>query len=311
MGILRGIAGLMIEAHQRQPFHGKLLQLGRQEIFFSAQDLERIAASRRFTPANKYVLDAIDDRRRALTDIEFFGAFGFSSIAAADYSDFDNAELVYDMNRDDLPAAHREAYDCVVDGGTMEHVFHAPNFLANVFALLRVGGRVVHVTPASNAVDHGFYSFSPCLFYEFYKANGWRLDACKLLDLGTKLLPIRMTAYDYAPPIPRDLLDGYLRGTVHYTFFVATKLPQSTGDKIPQQTFYQELWDGSAAADGDATPAPRAARAGGLLDACKAAIKYNPLIDRAVRQYGLPVIRAARILSARRHLSRVGRRVSS
>ncbi|MBV8167341.1 MAG: hypothetical protein JO021_11145, partial [Alphaproteobacteria bacterium] len=103
MGILRGIAGLMIEAHQRQPFHGTLLQLGRQEIFFSAHDLERIAAQRHFTPANLYALDAIDDPRRPLTDLEFFGAFGFSSIAAADYSAFDNAELVYDMNRDDLP----------------------------------------------------------------------------------------------------------------------------------------------------------------------------------------------------------------
>jgi SAM-dependent methyltransferase len=309
MGILRGIAGLMIEAHQRQPFDGRLLQLGRQEIFFSAHDLERIAARRGFTPANASVLDAIEDRRRALTDQEFFGAFGFDAVAAADYSDFDGAELVYDMNRNDLPAAHRGAYDCVVDGGTMEHVFHAPNFLANVFELLRVGGRIVHVCPASNAVDHGFYSFSPCLFYEFYKANGWHIDACKLLDFGTKLLPIRMTAYDYVPPISRDLLDGYLRGTVHYTFFVATKLAESRGDRIPQQTFYQDLWDG---ADAPAQAgAPRPARAPSLLGACKAALKSSPAIDQAVRRYGLPVIRAARILSARRHLSRVGRRISS
>lgn len=306
MGILRGIAGLMIEAHQRQPFHGRLLQLGRQEIFFSADDFERIARHRDFAPANASTLDTVPDRRRPLTDLEFFGAFGFERIEAADYSDFDGAELVYDMNRDDLPADHRGAYGCVVDGGTMEHVFHAPNFLKNVFELLRVGGRVVHITPASNAVDHGFYSFSPCLFYEFYKANGWRIDACKLLDFGTRLLPIRMTAYDYVPPIRRDVLDGYLRGTVHYTFVVATKQADSTADKIPQQTFYQDLWDGSEAG---AAPPPR--RAPNLLGAAKAALKSSPAIEHLVRRYGLPVIRAARILSARRHLQRVGRRVST
>ncbi len=306
MGILRGIAALMIDEHQARPFSGRLLQLGRQEIFFSADELAHLAARRGFTPANRGALDAIEDRRRPLTDREFFAGFGFAGIAAADYSDFDDAELVYDMNRDDLPAAHRGAYDCVVDGGTMEHVFHAPNFLANVFALLTVGGRVVHVCPASNAVDHGFYSFSPCLFYEFYKANGWRIDACKLLDFGTKLLPIRMTAYDYVPPLPREALDGYLPGTVHYTFFVATKLPASRGDAIPQQNFYQDLWTGADPGDAAAGSAPPPS---GLMSALKAAIKRNPAVDRTVRSYGLPLLRAARIVQARRRLGRAAHRV--
>jgi hypothetical protein len=307
VGILRGIAGLMIEEHKLRPFRGRLLQLGRQEIFFSASDLARIAAQRDFTPANQGALQAIADKRRPLTDREFFDAFGFDHIAAADYSDFDDAELVYDMNRDDLPAPHRGAYDCVVDGGTMEHVFHAPNFLKNVFGLLRVGGRVIHVSPASNAVDHGFYSFSPCLFYEFYKANGWHIDACKLLNFGTRLLPIRMTAYDYAPPIPRSVLDGYLAGTVHYNFFIATKTPDARGDLVPQQNFYQGLWDGKAPVAGGAARRISPARA--LVGAAKALIKRYPAIERAARFYGLPFLRVARILQARRHLGRVGRKI--
>jgi SAM-dependent methyltransferase len=308
VGILRGIAGLMIEEHKLRPFRGKLLQLGRQEIFFSATDLARIAAQRDFTPANQAAVQAIADKRRPLTDLEFFASFGFDHIAASDYSDFDDAELVYDMNRDDLPAPHRDAYDCIVDGGTMEHVFHAPNFLKNVFGLLRVGGRVIHVSPASNAVDHGFYSFSPCLFYEFYKANGWRIDACKLLNFGSRLLPIRMTAYDYAPPIPRTVLDGYLAGTVHYNFFVATKTPEARGDLVPQQNFYQDLWDGTSPGSGAVR---RASPARALIGAAKTMIKRHPGIERAARSYALPFLRAARILQARRHLGRVGRKVLS
>jgi hypothetical protein len=305
MGILRGVAALMLDEHLVRPFGGRLLQLGRQEIFFNAAELTHIAMRRGFTLANQAEIAAIDDRRRPLTDREFFGSFGFAKIAAADYSDFDDAELVYDMNRDDLPDAHRAAYDCIVDGGTMEHVFHVPNFLNNVFGLLGVGGRVVHVCPASNAVDHGFYSFSPCLFHEFYTANGWRIDGCKLLNFGSKLLPIRMTAYDYVPPLPREVLDGYLPGTVHYTFFVATKTAQSRGDAIPQQRFYQELWDGAPD-----NGAGAGGVAGGLLGACKAAIKRNPALERAVRRYGLPLLRAARIVQARRQLGRVARRVA-
>src|SRR5258707_1167271 len=79
-----------------------------------------------------------------------------------------------------------------------------------------------------------------------------RIDACKLLNFGTRLLPIRMTAYDYAPPIPRSVLDGYLAGTVHYNFFIATKTPDARGDLVPQQNFYQGLWDGKAPVAGGA-----------------------------------------------------------
>ena len=48
----------------------------------------------------------------------------------------------------------------------------------------------------------------------------------------------------------------------------------------------------------------------GLLGACKAAIKRAPGLERAARSYGLPLLRAARIVQARRRRGRVGRRVS-
>ena len=49
---------------------------------------------------------------------------------------------------------------------------------------------------------------------------------------------------------------------------------------------------------------------GGLLSACKAALKRAPALERAARSYGLPLLRAARIIGARRRRGRVGRRVS-
>ena len=59
----------------------------------------------------------------------------------------------------------------IIDGGTMEHIFHIPNVLNNIYRMLRVGGRIIHISPSSNYVDHGFYSFSPTLFYDFYQTN--------------------------------------------------------------------------------------------------------------------------------------------
>jgi hypothetical protein len=39
--------------------------------------------------------------------------------------------------------------------------------------LAKIGGRVIHHVPINNWVDHGFYQFSPTLFFDFYQANGF------------------------------------------------------------------------------------------------------------------------------------------
>lgn len=114
----------------------------------------------------------------------------------------------------------------------MEHVFHAPNVLASVHEFLSVNGRAIHNTPASNSIDHGFYSFSPCLYHEYYTANGYEIETAYLLDYGTRYLPVRMTAYPYKPPLRRSWLDMRRNGHVHYSFFIARKLPGATQGRI-------------------------------------------------------------------------------
>jgi hypothetical protein len=45
--------------------------------------------------------------------------------------------------------------------------------------MTRVGGHVMHI--ATFQPDHGFYSLSPCLFFEFYLANGFVDPECYIL----------------------------------------------------------------------------------------------------------------------------------
>ena len=40
--------------------------------------------------------------------------------------------------------------DLVIDGGTIEHVFHIPNVLQNFHELLNINGRIIHFTKAIN-----------------------------------------------------------------------------------------------------------------------------------------------------------------
>ena len=64
----------------------------------------------------------------------------------------------------------------VLDVGTLEHIFNFPAALAHCMDLVKVGGHFVTITPANNFMGHGFYQFSPELFFRvFSPENGFTL----------------------------------------------------------------------------------------------------------------------------------------
>jgi SAM-dependent methyltransferase len=110
--------------------------------------------------------------------------FGASGVDSVDNSNFENATLVLDMNRA-LPATLASRYDTVFDGGCTEHIFNAPQALKNISSLCRPGGQILHVLPANNFCGHGFWQFSPELFFSLYSpANGYEQTEVFLADLA-------------------------------------------------------------------------------------------------------------------------------
>ena len=92
-----------------------------------------------------------------------FKAFGAKSVTALDASSYEGAGLVHDLNVP-LPS-WCDTFDLVWDGGTLEHVFNFPVAIRNCLNLLKVGGHLVINTPCNNTMGHGFYQFSPELFF--------------------------------------------------------------------------------------------------------------------------------------------------
>lgn len=119
----------------------------------------------------------------------------------------------------------RDAFDCVLDGGTLEHVFDIAQAMRNVFTMLKVGGRAVHISPTNNLVDHGFYSFSPTFFADYYGQNNW-----------TILKHYTFCADSWSSPwLPYNGSDG---GRLVGTFCVAEKRADSTS-RSPIQKIYR------------------------------------------------------------------------
>ena len=106
---------------------------------------------------------------------DLFRALGARDVTSFDYSDYEGASQIHDMNQP-IPESFRRRYSAVLDFGSLEHVFNLPVALKNCMEMVEVGGHFLMVTPANNFMGHGFYQFSPELFFSvFDSANGFEL----------------------------------------------------------------------------------------------------------------------------------------
>ena len=120
-------------------------------------------------------LSGLDWRSEAHAE-PFFRRLGAERVESLDHSPYQGCSIVHDLNEPLPPDASREGYDLVYDGGTLEHVFHFPNAITNCMSLVKVGGHFMTSAPANQWLGHGFYQFSPELFYRVLSPeNGFEM----------------------------------------------------------------------------------------------------------------------------------------
>jgi SAM-dependent methyltransferase len=239
MGILLNAAYLMLIEGKRQPFHGKVLQLGKQSVLFSYPMLKNIAAHVGFE-LKDIGLDSLEERR--LTDIEFFTVLGFEEVKALEYGTAEGADFVWDMNYPIENALHNQ-FDFIYDGGTVEHVFHVPNCLDNICRMLKVGGRVIHDGGVSGCIDHGFYALQPTLFYDFYHANELEVGMMTVSKLN---LETWLTHTGVQVPYVPGMYDfnktwSFEKDTFYVGICFATKKHPYREMVLPQQSLWSRM----------------------------------------------------------------------
>ncbi len=185
---------------------------------------------------------------------EFLRLLGARETTSVDRSDFEGATLLHDLN-DPFPEALRGRFDLVIDGGTLEHIFNYPAALRHCLEVVQVGGHFMTITPASGQMGHGFYQFSPELFFRVFSAeNGFALRKIVLFDAGREEPPF----FEVKDP---DLTGrrGELRSARPLQLIV---LAQKTAEvpifaTPPQQSDYAAVWAihrEQSAAESDGAP---------------------------------------------------------
>jgi hypothetical protein len=94
----------------------------------------------------------------------FLKCLGVESLDIMDASEYEGATVIHDLNQH-LTKDYIKRYDCLIDGGTLEHVFNFPQAIKTCMELVELGGNLILITPWHNYAGHGFYQFSPELFY--------------------------------------------------------------------------------------------------------------------------------------------------
>lgn len=281
MGIARSSVKLLIQEAQRRPFQGKVLTLGKQDIWVDEKELEKIAQEfqyKLFPCPNIDPLAKKSDMRKQgfLSDNYLLSRLGFSEVRSLDVSDYEGADHIFDLNQPNSLPELINAFDFILDGGTLEHVFHLPNALKAIFQMVRVNGRIFHVSPSSNHIDHGFYMFSPTLFWDYYHANHFDLNQFQIISHNpAQTYPVKI--YQYHSGCLNSVSYGGLDHAMYAIHCVVTKTSKSTAEIIPQQFEYQEKeWKGKSIIGQPS-----------FLDRIKEKIKANRLVFKTLRPFVL------------------------
>lgn len=149
---------------------GNVATLGRLEIVMRPIDIEGFGL-KKYLSDNSFYADEIILKK-----------FKAESLVTIDNSDFEKANLIIDLNE---PLKDKiNQYDTVIDFGTSEHVFNVSECLKNISKLCKINGNIIHSLPANNNCGHGFWQFSPELFFSIYsEKNGYQNTEVFIFDL--------------------------------------------------------------------------------------------------------------------------------
>ncbi len=152
------------------------LTLGRQHMLVGPERLVAILQQYGIWPPPEGAAEFLKAAKTSWRFDVFARALGAKKISSCDASAYEGASLVHDLNQP-VPVEWEEKFDVIFDGGTLEHIFNFPVAIANCMKMVKTGGHFITCTPANNLCGHGFYQFSPELFYRVLSPeNGFQIQ---------------------------------------------------------------------------------------------------------------------------------------
>jgi hypothetical protein len=214
--------------------------IGRQELHVAESSVRDA-----FALSSEYKNDKYCDR--LLRD-----QFGADQVDSIDFSEYEDASIVHDMNLP-LPEHVERRYDTVIDGGCLEHIFNVPQALLNCSKFCKPGAQILHMLPASNCCGHGFWQFSPELFFSLYSdRNGYSDTEVFLADLSKTSKWFRVK-----PPAPGERINVHSISEAYVLVRTVLKESNFNHSGVQQSDYAFEWENGGSTSERAGEPSPR------------------------------------------------------
>jgi hypothetical protein len=169
---------------------------------------------------------------------EFLEALGISNPDILDVSDYEGATILHDLNIP-IPSQHKNRFSTVIDIGASEHIYNIPQAIQNLKDLCSINGHLLIVSPANNWLGHGFYQFSPELFFRaFDESSGFRIQNLFLIKLKLS----GDTWYELSDPKKLGRRGTIVTKRRCYVALLAAKISNGEIQDQPQQSDYETAW---------------------------------------------------------------------
>jgi SAM-dependent methyltransferase len=208
---------------------GDIATLGRQGLHIKKNKIVKILKKEKINVNT----NEIEQQAYSESLLKILGA---KSIDSFDVSNYEKATFVHDMN-EPIPPEFKNKYDIVFDGGCLEHIFNFPIAIRNCMEMLKKEGYFLSITTCNNFSGHGFYQFSPELFFRiFNKENGFEIKDIFISE--------KNKWYKVKDPEEIRSRVTFRNKNETYIIVLAKKIEQQDiFKKTPQQSDYVECWN--------------------------------------------------------------------
>ena len=159
----------------------RVMMIGRQGLFITPDLLRKNLAKLGIEKSFEEIAGILSENG-GFAEPFFLKILGAEDVQSIDYSTFENASVIHDMNIP-VPDDLKNRFTAVIESGSLEHIFNVSQALKNCMEMTKVGGHFIGIMPANNYMGHGFFQFSPELLWRVFGGeNGFIIEQMILFE---------------------------------------------------------------------------------------------------------------------------------
>lgn len=140
--------------------------------------------------------------------------------------------LKFDLN-EPLPIPI-DGFQTIFNHGTAEHIFNIAQVFRTMHERCAVGGLMIHESPFTGWIDHGFYTLQPTLYLDVAEVNHYEVEYVAVTEIKSQLLRAFSSREELLTWAAEDAIPN------NAMLFVALRKTREAAFEIPMQGYYAE-----------------------------------------------------------------------